>query len=42
MVESLVNAALNQWLEEHPQEAKVLVGKVVEARRRPRGRPQGA
>ncbi len=31
VVESLVNAALNQWLEEHPQEAKVLVGKVVEA-----------
>ena len=31
VVESLVNAALNQWLEEHPQEAKILVGKVVEA-----------
>jgi len=31
VVESLVNTALNQWLEEHPQEAKVLVGKVVEA-----------
>ncbi|WP_136657926.1 DNA topoisomerase (ATP-hydrolyzing) subunit B [Nitratireductor sp. XY-223] len=31
VVESLVNTALNQWLEEHPQEAKILVGKVVEA-----------
>ena len=31
VVENLVNAALNQWLEEHPQEAKILVGKVVEA-----------
>ncbi len=31
VVESLVNEALNQWLEEHPTEAKTLVGKVVEA-----------
>ncbi len=31
VVENLVNAGLNQWLEEHPQEAKILVGKVVEA-----------
>ncbi|TPW28373.1 DNA topoisomerase (ATP-hydrolyzing) subunit B [Pararhizobium mangrovi] len=31
VVESLVNEALNRWLEEHPNEAKVLVGKVVEA-----------
>ena len=31
VVESLVNEALNQWLEEHPQESKILVGKVVEA-----------
>jgi DNA gyrase subunit B len=31
VVESLVNEALNTWLEEHPAEAKVLVGKVVEA-----------
>jgi DNA gyrase subunit B len=31
VVESLVNEALGTWLEEHPQEAKVLVGKVVEA-----------
>ncbi|MCP4315890.1 MAG: DNA topoisomerase (ATP-hydrolyzing) subunit B [Hyphomicrobiales bacterium] len=31
VVESLVNTALNHWLEEHPQEAKILVGKVVEA-----------
>jgi DNA gyrase subunit B len=30
-VENLVNEALNQWLEEHPAEAKILVGKVVEA-----------
>ena len=30
-VESLVNEALGSWLEEHPGEAKVLVGKVVEA-----------
>ena len=31
VVESLVNEALHTWLEEHPGEAKVLVGKVVEA-----------
>jgi DNA gyrase subunit B len=31
VVESLVNEALGAWLEEHPAEAKVLVGKVVEA-----------
>ena len=31
VVESLVAEALNQWLEEHPQESKILVGKVVEA-----------
>lgn len=31
VVESLVNTALNQWLEEHPKEARILVGKVVEA-----------
>ncbi len=31
VVESLVNEALGTWLEEHPGEAKVLVGKVVEA-----------
>ncbi|TWH30751.1 MULTISPECIES: DNA topoisomerase (ATP-hydrolyzing) subunit B [unclassified Aminobacter] len=31
VVESLVNEALSTWLEEHPTEAKVLVGKVVEA-----------
>ncbi|MBW8638241.1 DNA topoisomerase (ATP-hydrolyzing) subunit B [Hoeflea sp. WL0058] len=31
VVENLVNAGLNQWLEEHPQEARILVGKVVEA-----------
>jgi DNA gyrase subunit B len=31
VVENLVNEALNRWLEEHPAEAKVLVGKVIEA-----------
>lgn len=31
VVESLVNEALGVWLEENPTEAKVLVGKVVEA-----------
>ncbi|MCG8272899.1 DNA topoisomerase (ATP-hydrolyzing) subunit B [Aquamicrobium sp. NLF2-7] len=31
VVESLVNEALGTWLEEHPAEAKVLIGKVVEA-----------
>jgi DNA gyrase subunit B len=31
VVEGLVNEGLGTWLEEHPAEAKVLVGKVVEA-----------
>ncbi|WP_269930784.1 DNA topoisomerase (ATP-hydrolyzing) subunit B [Aminobacter sp. HY435] len=31
VVESLVNEALGTWLEEHPAEGKMLVGKVVEA-----------
>ncbi|SIQ84196.1 DNA gyrase subunit B [Rhizobium sp. RU20A] len=31
VVENLVNEALSTWLEEHPTEAKILVGKVVEA-----------
>jgi DNA gyrase subunit B len=31
VVESLVNETLAEWLEEHPGEAKILVGKVVEA-----------
>jgi DNA gyrase subunit B len=31
VVESLVNEALRDWLEEHPAEAKIVVGKVVEA-----------
>ncbi|MBO3758282.1 DNA topoisomerase (ATP-hydrolyzing) subunit B [Ciceribacter sp. L1K22] len=31
VVESLVNEALGTWMEEHPTESKVLVGKVVEA-----------
>ncbi|HEV2559591.1 MAG TPA: DNA topoisomerase (ATP-hydrolyzing) subunit B [Microvirga sp.] len=30
-VENVVNEALNNWLEEHPTEAKAVVGKVVEA-----------
>ncbi len=30
-VEGLVNEMLESWFEEHPQEAKVIVGKVVEA-----------
>ncbi|HZZ61787.1 MAG TPA: DNA topoisomerase (ATP-hydrolyzing) subunit B [Roseiarcus sp.] len=31
VVESLVNDLLGQWFEEHPAEARVVVGKVVEA-----------
>ena len=31
VVEGLVNDALNAWFEEHPTEARVIVGKVVEA-----------
>jgi DNA gyrase subunit B len=31
VLESLVNEALSTWLEEHPSDAKILVGKVVEA-----------
>ena len=31
VVESVVNEALSQWFEEHPSEAKMIVGKVVEA-----------
>jgi DNA gyrase subunit B len=31
VVEGVVNEALSQWLEEHPAEAKTVVGKVVEA-----------
>src|SRR5690606_32130808 len=30
-VESLVNEALGIWMEEHPADAKTLIGKVVEA-----------
>ncbi|MGO4706401.1 DNA topoisomerase (ATP-hydrolyzing) subunit B [Microvirga sp. 2MCAF38] len=30
-VENVLNEALNNWLEEHPNEARTLVGKVVEA-----------
>ncbi|MGH6819171.1 MAG: DNA topoisomerase (ATP-hydrolyzing) subunit B [Methylovirgula sp.] len=32
-VESIVNEMLEAWFEEHPQEAKVIVGKVAEAAR---------
>src|SRR5437588_11261049 len=31
VVENVINEALQYWLEEHPAEAKVIVGKVVEA-----------
>ncbi|MCD1264462.1 DNA topoisomerase (ATP-hydrolyzing) subunit B [Shinella sumterensis] len=31
VVESLVNEALSTWMEEHPADAKTLIGKVVEA-----------
>ena len=31
VVEGLVNELLSQWFEEHPQEARVVVGKVIEA-----------
>jgi DNA gyrase subunit B len=31
VVENVVNQALSTWLEEHPPEAKVVVGKVIEA-----------
>ncbi len=31
VVESVVNEALNAWFEEHPAEAKMIVGKVAEA-----------
>jgi DNA gyrase subunit B len=31
VVESIINDALNAWLEEHPSESKIIVGKVVEA-----------
>src|SRR6202011_2584395 len=31
VVENLINEALQYWFEEHPTEAKVIVGKVVEA-----------
>ena len=31
VVEGIVNEALNQWFEEHPQEARTVVGKVIQA-----------
>src|SRR5207245_8763323 len=31
VVENIINEALQYWLEEHPAEARVIVGKVVEA-----------
>ncbi len=35
-VESLMNERLTEWFEEHPNEAKVIVGKIVEAARKAR------
>ncbi len=31
VVENVVGEALSQWLEEHPAEAKIIVGKIIEA-----------
>ncbi|VAV86716.1 DNA gyrase subunit B [hydrothermal vent metagenome] len=31
VVESLLNEKLSAWFEEHPQEAKIIIGKIVEA-----------
>ena len=31
VVENVLNASLSAWLEEHPTEAKIIVGKVIEA-----------
>ncbi|MBL4800952.1 MAG: DNA topoisomerase (ATP-hydrolyzing) subunit B [Emcibacter sp.] len=31
VVESLLNEKLSSWFEEHPQEAKIIIGKIVEA-----------
>ncbi len=31
VVESLVNEKLGEWFEEHPNEAKIIIGKIVEA-----------
>jgi DNA gyrase subunit B len=31
VVEGIVNEMLGQWFEEHPQDAKIVVGKVIEA-----------
>ena len=41
-VEGLVDELLQQWFEEHPAEARVIVGKVVEAARRARRRARRA
>jgi DNA gyrase subunit B len=40
-VESLMNEKLGEWFEEHPKEARMIVGKIIEAapRARPRARP---
>jgi DNA gyrase subunit B len=40
-VENVLNEALNNWLEEHPQEARAGGRQGRGSRRRPRGRPQG-
>lgn len=41
VVENVLNEALAAWFEEHPSEAKVIVGKVIQAAAA-RSRPQGA
>ena len=42
VVENVLNEALAAWFEEHPTEAKVIVGKVIQAAAAARGRAQGA
>jgi Type IIA topoisomerase (DNA gyrase/topo II, topoisomerase IV), B subunit len=42
VVEGVINDALNAWFEEHPGEAKVIVGKVIQARRRAKPRARRA
>src|ERR1700761_1638411 len=42
IVEGALIDQLGAWFEQHPAEARMVVGKVVEAARRPGGRPRGA